>query len=141
MEYTITKEDFIGFWRDGGGEKFFFDDIRSQLIIDLIDDEMIKSGKSFDDMYKLNLIPMVSSVLRSVLGLSDEEIVMYLCDLLWLVLLAVANMYEDRYDTDVPSVVWVFDTPDHPFEQYLASKMPDVYEKYRTTPRTFDDFM
>ena len=38
-------------------------------------------------------------------------------------------------------IKWVFDTPDHPFEQYLATIIPDVYEKYRTAPRTLADYM
>jgi ABC-type dipeptide/oligopeptide/nickel transport system ATPase component len=63
-----------------------------------------------------------------------------MCDLLWLYLLAIANMYEDRY-VDVPEIKWVFDTPDHPFEQYLVSKMPDAREKYRTAERTLADYL
>jgi len=140
MEYTITKEDFTGFWRDGGGEKFFFDDMMAQLIIDMIDEEMVKNGKSFDEMYQKVLLPMVVYTLRGILGLSDEEITMYLCDLLWMVLLVIANMYEDKY-VDVPEIKWVFDTPDHPFEQYLVSKMPDAREKYRTAQRTLADYL
>jgi hypothetical protein len=140
MEYTITKENFIGFWRDGDGEKVFFDDMMAHLIIEMIDEEMVKNSKSFNEMYEKVLLPMVVYTLRCILGLSDEEITMYLCELLWLVLLVIANMYEDRY-VDVPEIKWVFDTPDHPFEQYLATIIPDVYEKYRTTPRTLADYI
>lgn len=140
MEYIITKENFIGFWRDGGGEKVYFDDIMSNFIIELIDEEMVKNGKSFNEMYKNKLLSIVVYTLRCILGLSDEEITIYLCELLWLVLLVLANMYEDKY-VDVPEIKWVFDTPDHLFEQYLVTVIPNVYEKYRTAPRTLADYM
>ncbi len=139
MEYTITKEDFIGFWRDGGGEKFFFDNMISKLIIDVIDEEMIKEGVAFHELFYECLLPSVS-IMLDTLGLSEEQIVMYMCDLMWLVLLAIANMYEDKY-IDVPEIKWVFDTPDHPFEQYLVAKMPDAREKYRTAERSLADYL
>jgi hypothetical protein len=139
MEYTITKEDFIGFWRDGGGEKFFFDNMMSQLIIDVIDEEMIKDGASVNELFYDGVLPSVA-IMLNMLGLSEEQITFQMCDLLWLYLLAIANMYEDRY-VDVPEIKWVFDTPDHPFEQYLVSKIPDAREKYRTAQRNLEDYL
>jgi hypothetical protein len=139
MEYTITKEDFIGFWRDGGGEKFFFDNMMSQLIIDVIDEEMIKDGASVNELFYDGVLPSVA-IMLNMLGLSEEQITFQMCDLLWLYLLVIANMYEDRY-VDVPEIKWVFDTPDHPFEQYLVSKMPDAREKYRTAQRNLEDYL
>ena len=135
MEYTITKEDFIGFWRDGCGEKFFFDNMASDMIIDFINKN---NGATFKTLWD-DLMPDVAITLRT-LGLSHGQIIVQLCDLMWLVLLAIANLYEDKY-VDVPEIKWVFDTPDHPFEQYLVSKMPDAREKYRTAPRTLADYM
>ena len=138
MEYTITKEDFIGFWRDGGGEKFFFDNMISKLIIDVIDEEMVKDGATFNEMFYDGLLPSVAFMLDT-LGISEEQITILMCDLLWLVLLAIANMYEDRY-VDVPEIKWVFDTPDHPFEQYLVTKMPDAYQIMKNK-RNLEDYL
>lgn len=139
QEYTITKKDFIGFWREGGGEKFFFEKPTSRLIIDLIEENICKNSNSFNSTFDNLLIPFITYTLND-LGLSDERIKMYICDLMWLVLLVIANMYEDKY-VDIPEIKWVFDTPHHPFEQYLAAKIPDAYEKYRTAERTLADYL
>ena len=50
-KYLITKEDYIGFWRDGGGEKMFFDNPISSIIIEMIDVEIIKRDKTFVDWF------------------------------------------------------------------------------------------
>lgn len=134
-KYLITKEDYIGFWRDGGGEKLFFDSQMSQIIISMIEEEVIKRDKTFDDWFRHVLTPVVVYMTRAFL--TKEEIAEILCDAMWLVVLVIANKYDNLF-VDMPPMYWVFDTPDDPFEQYLVSKMPDAYEKYEIT-RNFDE--
>ena len=134
-KYLITKEDYIGFWRDGGGEKLFFDSPMSQIIISMIEEEVIKRDKTFDDWFHHVLTPVVVYMTRAFL--TKEEIAEILCDAMWLVVLVIANKYDNLF-VDMPPMYWVFDTPDDPFEQYLVSKMPDAYEKYEIT-RNFDE--
>jgi hypothetical protein len=128
-KYLITKEDYIGFWRDGGGEKLFFENPLSAIIITMIDDEIVKRDKTFVDWFHNVLIPVV--VHQTHEFLTEEEMAEILCDLMWIVVLVIANMYDNLF-VDMPPMHWVFDTPDDPFEQYLVSKMPDAYEKYET---------
>lgn len=134
-KYLITKEDYIGFWRDGGGEKLFFDSPISQIIISMIEEEIINRDKTFDDWFHNVLTPVIVYQTRAFL--TKEEIAEILCDAMWLVVLAIANKYDNLF-VDMPPMYWVFDTPDDPFEQYLVSKMPDAYEKYEIT-RNFDE--
>lgn len=134
-KYCITKEDYIGFWRDGGGEKLFFDSPMSQIIISMIEEEVIKRDKTFDDWFHNVLTPVVVYMTRAFL--TKEEIAEILCDAMWLVVLVIANKYDNLF-VDMPPMYWVFDTPDDPFEQYLVSKMPDAYEKYEIS-RNFDE--
>lgn len=138
-KYSITKEDYIGFWRDGGGEKLFFDSPFQSYIIDMIDEEVIKRDKTFVDWFHNVFTPLVVYLTHAFL--SKEEMTEILCDAMWLVVVVIANKYDEQLFVDMPPMWWVFDTPDDPFEQYLVSKMPDAYEKYRTTPRTLADYL
>lgn len=135
-KYSVTKEDYIGFWRDGGGEKSFFDSPCSSLIIDMIEEEVIKHNKTFVEWFHNIFTPIV--VYSTQVFLSKEEIAEVLCDAMWHVVLVIANKYDEKLFVDMPPMWWVFDTPDDPFEQYLVSKMPDAYEKYATT-KNFDE--
>ena len=75
------------------------------------------------------LIPEV--VYKTQTFLTKEEMAEILCGLMWIVVLVIANMYDNLF-VDMPPMHWVFDTPDDPFEKYLVSKMPYAYEKYAT---------
>jgi hypothetical protein len=129
-QYLITKEDYIGFWRDRGGEKLFFDSPVSSIIISMIEEELINSEKTFDEWFHNVLTPSI--VYETHAFLTKKEIAEVLCLAMWLIVLVIANMYDELY-VNMPQMKWVFDTPDDPFEQYLVSKMPDAYEKYATT--------
>jgi len=128
-QYLITKDDYIGFWRDGGGEKIFHDSFISSIIIAMIEEEIINRDKTFVDWFHNVLTPVI--VYQTQAFLTMEEMAEVLCDLMWLVVLVIANKYDNLF-TDMPPMHWVFDTPDDTFEQYLVSKMPDAYEKYAT---------
>jgi len=128
-QYLITKEDYIGFWRDGGVENLFYDSAISSIIIAMIEEELIKNDKTFVDWFHNVLTPSVVYLTRAFI--TKEEIAEVLCNAMWLVVLVIANKYDELY-VDIPHMNWVFDTPEDPFEQYLVSKMPDAYEKYAT---------
>lgn len=128
MDYVITKEDFIGFWRDADGEKYFFGEPTSDMIIEVIEKD---SGLTFKTLWD-DLMPDMAITLNELFSLSEKQITNLLCMLMWHILLVIANKYEEKY-VDVPEIKWVFDTPNHPFEQYLVTMMPDAYEKYKTT--------
>jgi len=135
-KYSITKEDYIGFWRDGGGEKLFFDSPFQKYIIEMIEEEVIKRDKTFIDWFHNVFTPTIVYLTHAFL--SKEEIAEILCDAMWLVVLVISNKYDEQLFVDMPPMWWVFDTPDDPFEKYLVSNMPDAYEKYETT-RNFEE--
>jgi hypothetical protein len=126
--YSVTKEDYIGFWRDGGGEKLFFDSPWSSLIIEMVE-EVNKDDKEFVDWFHHIATPIMVYYTRDFL--TREEMAEVLSDVMWQVVLVIANMYDHLF-VDMPPMHWVFDTPDDPFEKYLVLKMPDAYEKYET---------